>query len=173
MGDMPCRWCGESTFLRFRFDMAGFGDQWVRYHKAFGQTDEPWPLCVVHREGRYGIDWDAGEAATHGCEEYELSHQCACGHSSSYHNVRVATDHAAAAASPRGVYLCRPCAGLVAVSTRRRLRPLDRDNYAREAPTLSLEEVDELFEDPLNGLTQSEVAQAARQFFRKFEGASV
>jgi hypothetical protein len=60
----------------------------------------------------------------------------------------------------------------VAVGTRRRLQPLDRERYGYEAPALTLEEVDELFDDPLEGLTQSEVAQAARKFFRKFEGVS-
>lgn len=101
----------------------------------------------------------------------EFSHRCACGHTSSYHNVEINTDHAEMAAKV-GVTLCRACARFVAAATRRRLTARTPSRAGHNDVAVELDDVDDIFEDPLRGLSESEVAAAARKFFRKFEGAN-
>lgn len=157
----PCLWCGAPSVDRFRFEI---GRRRLYPH-----------VCVVHREWTEVTELPDREAWRHretppGHSTYDAPHECICGHTSTYHHIRMTTDHAWTAGG-HGVELCRPCAKFVAAATRSRLQPARETRLSDPAP-LELEELDEFFEDPLRDLSDGEVAEAARRFFRKFEGAS-
>lgn len=173
---MSCAWCHgpDGVVERLVFDIAAFRQSDDQYgfrlfpSGVFGATEDPLALCVTDREWRYEVEWD-GPKGEWCLGRHELAHRCACGHSSSYHSVTANLDHGLMAAAG-GVDMCRACARFVAVATRRRLGRTERQGWAPEP--LDIDEVDELFDDPLRDLTEREVATAARKFFRKFEGAS-
>lgn len=171
MDRYACDWCGDPAWGTRKFQFAIASSDWRSDH--YGTQ-----LCVIHDENRtaegtaYRFD-----SMQNGHHTREIEHQCLCGHMSSYHKIHLNLDHAHTARGGLiggGVYLCRSCAKFIAAATRHRLRPMyESDAFRLDGPEpVDLEGVDEAFDDPLANLSDTEVAEAARKFFRQYQGAA-